>query len=516
MSNNLKDIAERTRAQHNVNQNVDENTAEETKTEVVEEASETTEENEDIVADSDFTDDDDDEPVVMMGDSVESSDEIDDLSEDDITDGEFELSDEELRAEMPELDDESFKTVSKKIKSDVLGYRKQLIIDNGFTVEEATKAAIQRMKKLGKEENAAYLEENPKIGIVEVDKMNANKLEFTKEEREKLSKVKAIKLKVVEDAELGTLNVERVDKKHKASLLQGIETNLSQYSVPLPLMSDYCRFKGSQTIQLIQAVRYDDATLDEVISKKASLVYNQITNSANLKKYDENGKTIMTYQDFINKFLFHDLDMGLYGILVASSMESIESNLTCGSCKEPFTWTYNLKTLLNLDDLTDDFKEQFEEILSHKTDEEYLNDLYEKRHKSVRVKSPLTNNVFELNYPTVARAINLYRLIDAQDETMLYLSAFALFISKMYIFNTKTQSYVEIEEDEIKLLLETLQAIPQEEIDMVQEFLKPYLYTAKFILESTCPICGNKMKNEFSIDDLVFLKARDSSTEIQP
>ena len=506
---NLREIAERAKAQHNVkNANIPEETS------ILEkEYLESTNVTETIT--EPVVDDDDDDAVVMIGDSIDEDDSSDILTTADIGDSNsFELSDEDLRAEMPELDEESFKMASDKIKAEVSKYRKQLIIEHGLTVDEATKAAIRRMKKLGNEENASYLEANPKLGIVEIDKKNENKITFTKEEKEKLSKVKVIKLKVVEDTELSTLDIERVDKNHKSSALQGIDTGLSQYSVPLPLMSDYCRFKGSQTIQLIQAVRYNDATLDEVISKKASLVYNQLANSANLKKYDDKGKTIMSYQEFTNKFLFHDLDMGLYGILVASSMEEIESQLTCGSCNESFNWKYNLKTLLNLEDLTDEFKDRFEEILSHKTDEEYLNDLYDKHHKSIRVKSPLTSNVYDLNYPTIARAIKLYGLIDAQDETMLYLSAFALFISKLYVFNNKTGKYIQIEEDEYKLLLETLQAIPQEEIDMIQEFLKPYLYAPKFILKSKCPNCGNTMTNELSIDDLVFLKARGSSTEI--
>ena len=371
------------------------------------------------------------------------------------------------------------------------------------------------MKKLGEEENSSYLEENPKLGIVEVNKKDASKLEFTPDEREKLTKVRSIKLKLVEDVDLKNIEIERVDKNRKSAMLQSLDTNLSQYSVPLPLMSDYCQFRGSQIIQLIQAVRYNDSTLDEVISKKASLVYNQLANGANLRKFDDEGNKIMSYREFTNKFLFHDLDMALYGILVASSMESIESTLTCGDCGHQFQWKYNLKKLLNLDDLTDDFKEKYETILEHKSDDAFLQKLYEKNHKSKRVKSPITNNIYDLNYPTVARAISLYRVIDTEDETMLYLSAFALFIDKMYVYNKKTEKYIPIEEDEYKDLLETLQMIPQEEIDIIQDYLKPYLYAPKFILKSKCESCGFKMENELSIDELVFLKARDSSTEIQ-
>lgn len=462
---------------------------------------------------------DDDEAVIFGGVDMpteETPSDNENLDEDDLLeDEEFFISDEELKAEMPDLDDIAFAEASSKIKGDLDSYRKNLIIHSGFTIEEANQAAINRMKKLGKEENDAYLEENPTLGIIEIGKKDASNLEFTPEEREKMVKVKTIKLQIVEDVDLKTLEIERVDKKHKETMLQSLDTNLSHYSVPLPLMNDYCRFKGSQIVQLIQAVKYEDATLDEVIAKKASLVYSQLAGGSNLKKYDDRGKVIMSYNDFINKFLYHDLDMALYGILVASSMEEIETTLVCGGCGGQFQWKYNLKSLLTMDDLSDDFKEKFDDILGNKLNEDYLQNLFKEGHKSIRVKSPITNNVYELNYPTIARAINLYRLIDEQDETMVYLSAFGLFISKLFVYNKKSGKYIEIEETEYKNLLNTLQMLPQEELDIMQKFISPRLYRPQFVLHSECPTCGHKMKNNLTIDNLVFLKARDSSTEIQ-
>lgn len=516
MSSSLQEIAESVKRQHDTKPEIEDNMQEDDLAEFEEEESIIEGYNDEEYSD----DDDDDEPVIAIGsgnDDVPQNvkNNLSISSENENDEDEFSLTDDELRATMPDLDDDAFINSSSKIRNELNTYRRNLIVNSGFTVEEATEAAYNRAKKLGQEENDSYLEEHPTLGIVEIDKKNVDKLEFTKDEREKLTKVRAIKLKVVEDVELSSISVERIDVKHKSAALQSLDTNLSQYSVPLPLMSDYCRFKGSQIVQLIQAVRYTDATLDEIIAKKASLVYNQLCNSANLEKYDENGKVVMSYSDFINKFLFHDLDMAMYGILVASSMEEIESSLTCGECNTQFQWKYNLKSLLSLDDISDDFKQKFDDILGHKSDEEYLKNLYDENHKSVRVKSPVTQNIYELNYPTIARAINLYRIIDAEDETMLYLSAFALFITKIYVYNRKTQKFIEINEDEYKNLLDVLQMIPQEEIDIIQDFLRPYLYEPKFILKSKCPQCGHKMQNSLSIDDLVFLKARDSSTEIQ-
>jgi hypothetical protein len=460
--------------------------------------------------------DDDDEPVVAgVSDFSESdgdAEQEDDYDSVNLGD-DFEVTDDMIKEHMPDIPDEQAEEFYDQIRAEVESYRKKLILQSGMDPDEATAAATTRLKKLASDENIKYLKENPQALTVVVDKQNAEKFEFTSEEKAKMTKAKVIQLKVVEDTTLNTLKIKKIDKKRKLAALQSIDSNLSQYSVPLPLMNDYCRFRGAQIIQLIQAVKYNDTTLDEMINKKASMVYNQLVSGSVINKTDESGKTTMNFTSFINKFLFHDLDMALYGILVASSMEEIETDLTCSDCGQPFTWKYNLKTLLTMDDMSDEFKERFDEILEYKTNGEHLQKMYEDNNKTHIVESPITKNVYHLNYPTVARAMALYRAIDQEDETMIYLSAVALFIDKMLVYDKKSGEYIEIEEDEIRPLMEMLQNIPQEEIDIIQKYLAPMLYTPKFVLKSKCEHCGNNMRNELAIDDLVFLRARDSSTE---
>ena len=327
-------------------------------------------------------------------------------------------------------------------------------------------------------------------------------------------KSKVLQLKVVEDVTLKTVKTKKVDKKRKLSVLQNIETGVSMYGVPLPLMNDYVQFKGSQIMQLIKAIRYQDTPVDEMIEKKASLVFSQLVSSANIRKTDENGRALMTYNEFLNKFLFHDLDMALYGILVASSMEEVEVELTCGNCSQPFKTNYNIKTLLTMEDMSDEFKERFDQVLANKSDPDKLQEMYEENNKTSIVESPITHNIYHLNYPTLARAIGMYRSLDQNDENMVYLSAFALFIDKMLVYDSKAGDYLEIDEEEVLTLMEALSSIPQEELDIIQQYLTPKLYTPKFVLKTKCDHCGNDMVNVMSIDDMVFLRARDSSTEI--
>ena len=415
---------------------------------------------------------------------------------------------------MPDIPLEVAEKYFDKMRQEVLAYRRKLILQNGMPLDEATAAALAKLQKLGDENNVHYCKENPSALTIMVDKRDVDKLEFSKEEKEKMVKSKVLQLKVVEDVTLKTVKTKKVDKKRKLSVLQNIETGVSMYGVPLPLMNDYVQFKGSQIMQLIKAIRYQDTPVDEMIEKKASLVFSQLVSSANIRKTDENGRALMTYNEFLNKFLFHDLDMALYGILVASSMEEVEVELTCGNCSQPFKTNYNIKTLLTMEDMSDEFKERFDQVLANKSDPDKLQEMYEENNKTSIVESPITHNIYHLNYPTLARAIGMYRSLDQNDENMVYLSAFALFIDKMLVYDSKAGDYLEIDEEEVLTLMEALSSIPQEELDIIQQYLTPKLYTPKFVLKTKCDHCGNDMVNVMSIDDMVFLRARDSSTEI--
>ena len=415
---------------------------------------------------------------------------------------------------MPDLDQLTYNKTAPELKKSLEGYRKGLLINGGLTIEEVNQAVKNRLSNQGKEINNKYLEENPKLGIIEINKTNEKDIQLTEEERSKLHKVKSIRLVAVEDVELAMLKVDRVEKKTKTSFLKTIEGNLSKYSIPLPLIGDFVTFRGAQIIQLIGTVKYEDESLDELIKKKASLIYDRMIGGAVIHKY-EDGKVIMPYTDFANKFRFHDIDMALFGILVASSMEEVETQLTCSHCNTPFQWKYNLKTLLKLDGVTEKFKALIDNILGNKNNEEFLGKINNEMSKVNRLRSPVTQNVYEVAYPSIARAINIYEKIDQKDSTMIYLSTVALFLHSFYIYNNKTDSYVHIENDEIEALMEALQIIPQEDLDILFIQIRDMLYTPEFVLASKCPACGNSMTNTLSVDDLVFLRAQDSSTEIK-
>lgn len=461
-----------------------------------------------------FIIDEDDSSVIIEDSGISDFPNTEDTNIE-LEDEDFQITDEMIKEQMPDIPDDEAKKYYEKIRNEVMSYRQTLMLRNGLPMDDANTLSISKMNKLADTENIRYLKEHPNSVTITINKQDSDNLEFTKEEREKLVKSKIINLKVIEDQSVLETKIKRIDKKNKAAYLQKMDTNLSHYSVPLPLMNDYVQFRGSQIIQLIQAVRYDDTTYDEMVSKKAALVFDRLVSGQHIKKRDQNGRPAMSFVDFTNKFLFHDLDMALYGILVASSMEEIETNLTCNDCNHTFAWKYNIKSLLDMEDLSEDFKDKFELILEHKSDATFLTELYEKEHQTKVVQSPLTGNIYHINHPTIARVIALYAHINQEDETMLYLSSVAMFLDKVLIKDNSSDEYIEVEDDEHVILMDVLQELPQEEIELLLKFIRPMIYTPKFILKSKCEKCGQKMRNELSVDDLVFLRARDSSTEIK-
>ena len=410
---------------------------------------------------------------------------------------------------------------------------KQELINNGMSEYNANKMMNQQIdKELALSSNVATetpledkllmdgLENLNKsdVAVIEIDKKSANvdDLALSPEEHEKLQKVKAIQLIVVEDQDLKSIKIDKVKSNHKAEYIKTIEGSLTNYGVPLPTLGDFMVFKGAQVIQLASAVTYEDEDLSELISKKASLVYDKMYNGKVLKKIADNGKVNLTYNAFANIFPFGDLDMALYAILVASSMEETEAQIPCEKCSHEFDHKYNLKQILDLDDIPDAFKERIDNILGNKNNSVELKKLSDDIGKTIRFKSPFTNNIYDVSYPTVARAVNIFEKIDQKDNVMVYLATLAIYLTKMYIYNPSTDGYVEIDESETEVMLEAISDVPDEDYKLLLSQLQErYIYSPKFKIKAKCPNCGHDNDLDLNIESLVFLKAQDSYKEIR-
>ena len=417
------------------------------------------------------------------------------------------ISPEKMREFMPDLDDNAFKAQSSAVMIEIEKYKKDLIMSAGLTPEEADRAALKRMENKGREINEKYLKDNPRLGIIEIDKKDEDKLEFSEEEKSKIAKAKAIRLIVVENQDLESIKIDKVSKEEKIKYLREIEGSLSHYSVPLPGIGDYVTFTGAPSVNLISLTQHEDDKLDEDLERKASLIYDRLSHGTILTKYNNSGNVSMSYDEFVNKFKYHDMELALYGIIVASSMEYSEYEFTCGNCNEPFKYTYNMKSLLRQEGITEFFKDRIEKILANRNNDKVLMELSSETDKKIRCKSPVTNNIYDFEYPSIAKVVNMFRSIDQTDNTEIYFATLCLCLNAILIYNPNTNSYIEMDSTE---LLSTIRTLPQADIDIITLQIQDMVYSPTFELNLKCPKCGQNMTNRLSIDNLVFLRAHDT------
>ena len=401
--------------------------------------------------------------------------------------------------------------------SEVKTYVKSLIM-SGFSPEEANTAAKAHFDKKSVEDAAkTTASEDAVVGVIEINKKDASSevLGLTEDEHKKLQKVQSIRLVVVEDADLKTIKVDPIKSEHKANYIRSIDGSLSKYGVPLPILGDFVSFRGAQIIQLANAISYEDDKIEEVINKKASLIYDKLIDGGFLKKFGENGKVIMSYSDFANIYPYADIDMGLFGILCASSMEENSSSMKCPNCDTTWDEKYNVKTLLQMDGLSDQYKQRYEDILTSRGNAEAIKDLYDQMHKARRYKSPFTQNIYDVSYPTVARASQIMKRIDQNDQVAVYDSALAIYMNQILVYNPSSDSYVSVPESEPDVMMQTIMTICDEDIQLLlDQIAKELVYSPKFAIHATCPNCKKEHVVDVGIEQLVFLKAQDSSKEI--
>lgn len=394
---------------------------------------------------------------------------------------------------------------------------RQLFLTSQMDQDKAEEYVYNEIVADLKKADAEYVEKNASTAQVVIDKtQDANDLGLTAEEHEKLERAKRIRLVLVEDKDLANIKIAKTPEEHKADYIRSIGGSISNYSVPLPMFGDFVTFRGAQILQLINAVTFDDARLHEILNTQASLIYDKLVGGSILKRYDDDGRSIMSYEEFINKFPQSDVDMAIYGIVCASSMEETNVDLKCNNCNHSWSRKYNLKNLLNLNNISDKFKARVDSIIANKNNAEAMLNIQKEMDRVFRYKSPFSGNIYDLSYPTIARSINIMRRVNEDDMMQVYTTTAAIYLRRVLIYDSTHDNYVEVSSTEPDLLLEVVHSLSNEDMTMlVQQIQQEMMYTPQFVLDGTCPSCHQQINQPIPISQLVFLLARDSMAEIE-
>lgn len=396
-------------------------------------------------------------------------------------------------------------------------YERELVTQYGYTPAEAQIASRANAGKKAHEFAQKWREDHPEGVVITMDKSQEKTVEFTPDERAKMQEARALKLIVVESAELETLVVADPHKIVPMSRLRAI-SSLSNYSIPLLTYGDYASFRGAQSYKLAMSVLDEDASLIETIEKKASLLYEHFLGSTLIKTTNEDGSPL-TYEQFCNEYKYDDMDMGVYAVVTASAMEVTETRYVCQqpSCRAAYNLKYNQKALLDLSGIPEMFKDRIGQIDKYRDNDVGMRKLHEDCDNRIRIRSPLSQNVFELNNPSIAQARMIAAACEASTtEGTYYDMALTCYLSKIWFWDEEYQNYVLI--DVMENPEQAFQAVcllHQVDFRLLSDFIGERRYRPEFKIKAKCPTCGFEGADTLTVDGMVFLHARAIFPEIR-
>lgn len=400
------------------------------------------------------------------------------------------------------------------------------VADGSITPEEAEKSsdlfeAVGSDKKAVINEDVDMSEEDNSIPVLDdnkkkyieiiIDKtgMGAN-LDFTAEERDKVKTADVIQVKEIKEVNLSFIKV----KKSKKSFMDDIkEFQIGSDKVPVVFPASRFRayMSGLSYGEMGDiALNTNNVTFDQM-HKKLSVIYNKMVNPS-IGEFK-------SFEDFLRKFAYTDIDIAVYGLLVASIPEFTEIALTCTDkkCGKTFEHKYSPRELLRFDKASDQFLKTLEKIA----------DCPRKDAKALFEESPVNNHkMYELPNSGyiievgVASAYDyLYKIIDNTlgdkfkeehpddvNNVLRFNTVLLSLVDKIYVPNGN--EYIEYTEAED--IINALYYIKPDEIAMIVDILQKYgnAYSTTFeFRDIQCPHCGYKTELiPININDLVFLK----------
>lgn len=429
----------------------------------------------------------------------------------------FNITMNDVKATMPSITGDELDKKSIEMMGNLKKYRTNLIVNEGMTPEEADEATRNRMKHLGTKINNEWIDQHPHTGVITVNKEDADKLELTQEEHDKLVTTKSIKLVCIENKELESLKV--IDApavtKDKLQYIRKSNNAGARYSIPLPAFGDYVTFHGATARALMQeGIDKQNESALQALERKAQFVYDHLIGSSLMSKYNENGVTVLTFDDFCDRFPWFDLDLAIYAIYVASSPETYSGGITCSFCKEQFDYDFHADKMLITDDFPDSIKKSIDDILKNVSDKDGMQKIHDDNMAARLMKSPKTKNVYSLQSPSINKARSVFKYKSTETEDDFNTIVNMLIIREMWIWIPEDQSYVHINPEEQDLMFELVKDMNEYDFRLITKFLAEYLYVPRFGAKTKCPNCGNDLVLDTSIDELVFLLAQDITAEI--
>ena len=237
--------------------------------------------------------------------------------------------------------------------------------------------------------------------VVVIDKIGMGRIiDFTDEEREKLTKSKTIRLEEVETVSINTLNTKKLkNPKNFNNILKNINT-LHTTPICLPLSGYTANIRGCTAYELMGILETGNNVLLDA-QTKWSIVHS---------KLESTSLGNMSFNEFLFNTAAADYNNFIYGILCATYPEIDTITMKCPDpdCKGEYEYSYSVRELIRAERMSDKLKSEFGKIIdasvSKDTAELVHNEAPVKQVKSVKL--PISGVIVEIQVQSAYDLIN--------------------------------------------------------------------------------------------------------------
>ena len=224
--------------------------------------------------------------------------------------------------------------------------KRELDENESLSVEEEESDIVENVETVN-EFNKRYEE-----AVVVIDKTGMGQVvNFTDAEREKLQKVKSIKLKEVETIELATIKT----KKAKVGVADKIlekRNSVRNTTIVLPVSGLTMVMKGCSTFELMGLITGENVDVMSLVSKW-TLIHSKVE-STSIGKMD--------FNTFLNNVASMEYDILVYGILCATFPDEDTFPLRCPKCRTEIEHKYMIRSLLRAEEMSERLQDKVKEV----------------------------------------------------------------------------------------------------------------------------------------------------------
>lgn len=384
------------------------------------------------------------------------------------------------------------------------------IINTAPITEDGTELEEVTGEKLIAEKNR--IEKRESIINIIIDKTGfGGNISFTPEEEEKISKATEIRIKEVENLDLRTKRIKKASKSFLDTINEQKLVRSGSVTMTFVASGFSADMQGLTYGELADIALNPQEPLEyNKVYKKLSIIYNKMRNIS--------CKPFESFDDFLTKFSYTDIDLALYGLMIATYPESNIIPLNCGNpnCRRDFDHRYATRSLLNLDGCSDKFLEGMKNIASHGRfgGEEIAKDAPVRNVKMIEL--PYSKYIVEIGIASAYEYLNKIIKLDNKEffkkefpddyNSVMEISSTLLIAVRSVSVPSGDGEYYQF--DEFTDVLRAIYTISPDEISILASIVSKMVetYTVDFAFRDvTCPHCKNNIGEvPVGISQLVF------------